>query len=106
MHWTTFNDANVFTLGGYDSGYTPPVRCSFPFGIINCTKGDSTYEPYLVAHHLLLAHASAVKMYREKYKVKVCLVHSISFYPSRRNIHHCILDIGDEAAHAGWFCWN
>ncbi|GKB94247.1 beta-glucosidase 11-like protein isoform X3 [Tanacetum coccineum] len=68
LHWTTFNDANVFTLGGYDSGYTPPVRCSSPFGVINCTKGDSTYEPYLVAHHLLLAHASAVKLYREKYK--------------------------------------
>ncbi|GKE22385.1 beta-glucosidase 11-like protein isoform X2, partial [Tanacetum coccineum] len=62
---TTFNDVNVFTLGGYDSGYTPPVRCSSPFGVINCTKGN---YPYLVTHHLLLAHASAVKLYREKYK--------------------------------------
>ncbi|KAI3507734.1 hypothetical protein L1887_22725 [Cichorium endivia] len=31
-------------------------------------KGDSTSEPYLVAHHLLLAHASAVRLYRQKYK--------------------------------------
>ncbi|GKE55568.1 beta-glucosidase 11-like protein isoform X3, partial [Tanacetum coccineum] len=31
-HKTTFNDVNVFTLGGYDSGYTPHVRCSSPFG--------------------------------------------------------------------------
>lgn len=61
-------DGLVKTQCGYDSGYTPPVRCSSPFGIINCTKGDSTYGPYLVAHHLLLAHTSAVKMYREKYK--------------------------------------
>nr|CAB3453927.1 unnamed protein product [Digitaria exilis] len=26
------------------------------------------YEPYIVAHHLLLAHASAVSVYREKYQ--------------------------------------
>ncbi|XP_076915846.1 beta-glucosidase 11-like isoform X2 [Bidens hawaiensis] len=69
LHWTTFNEANVFTLGGYDVGILPPGRCSNPFGqIINCTKGDSTSEPYIVAHHLLLAHASTVKLYRKKYK--------------------------------------
>nr|GFA17457.1 beta-glucosidase 11-like isoform X1 [Tanacetum cinerariifolium] len=67
-HCTTFNEVNVFTLGGYDLGFTPPGRCSFPFGIINCTRGDSTSEPYIAAHNLLLAHASAVKLYREKYK--------------------------------------
>ncbi|KAI3732466.1 hypothetical protein L1987_63671 [Smallanthus sonchifolius] len=58
LHWTTFNEANVFALGGYDMGFSPPGRCSYPFGAINCTKGDSTSEPYIVAHHLLLAHAS------------------------------------------------
>ncbi|KAI3506628.1 hypothetical protein L2E82_19840 [Cichorium intybus] len=68
LHWTTFNEANVFALGGYDMGFSPPGRCSSPFGFINCSRGDSTYEPYLVAHHLLLAHASVVRLYREKYK--------------------------------------
>ncbi|KAI3506622.1 hypothetical protein L1887_21182 [Cichorium endivia] len=68
LHWTTFNEANVFTLGGYDMGFSPPGRCSSPFGLINCSRGDSTYEPYLAAHHLLLAHASTVRLYREKYK--------------------------------------
>ncbi|XP_059665437.1 beta-glucosidase 24-like [Cornus florida] len=30
--------------------------------------GDSGTEPYLVTHHQLLAHAAAVKLYREKYQ--------------------------------------
>ncbi|GJW72815.1 beta-glucosidase 11-like protein isoform X2, partial [Tanacetum coccineum] len=79
-HWTTFNEANVFTLGGYDVGFSPPGRCSSPFGIINCTRGDSTSEPYIAAHNLLLAHASAVKLYREKYKVTGSLFHETRLY--------------------------
>ncbi|KAJ0691691.1 putative beta-glucosidase [Helianthus annuus] len=71
LHWTTINEANVFALGGYDLGVFPPGRCSYPFGYINCTNGgDSTSEPYIVGHHLLLAHASTVRLYRKKYKVK------------------------------------
>ncbi|KAL2945381.1 Beta-glucosidase 22 [Bienertia sinuspersici] len=66
-YWTTFNEANIFVYGGYDIGNTPPSRCSPPFGV-NCTKGNSTTEPYLAAHHTLLAHASAAKLYKEKYK--------------------------------------
>ncbi|CAH1446802.1 unnamed protein product [Lactuca virosa] len=67
LHWTTFNEANIFTLGGYDYGFSPPGRCSSPFGFY-CSKGNSTSEPYLVAHNLLLSHASAVRLYRQKYK--------------------------------------
>uniref|UniRef100_A0A803MPC9 Uncharacterized protein n=1 Tax=Chenopodium quinoa TaxID=63459 RepID=A0A803MPC9_CHEQI len=67
-HWTTFNEANIFVFGGYDVGNTPPSRCSFPFGFINCTKGNSTTEPYIAAHHILLAHGYAVKLYKDKYK--------------------------------------
>ncbi|KAJ0453649.1 putative beta-glucosidase [Helianthus annuus] len=70
LHWTTFNEANIFAIGGHDLGFSPPGRCSYPFGGINCTNGgDSTSEPYIVAHHLLLAHASTVRLYRKKYKV-------------------------------------
>ncbi|KAI3819238.1 hypothetical protein L1987_13063 [Smallanthus sonchifolius] len=68
LHWTTFNEANIFALGGYDFGLSAPGRCSYPFGAVNCTKGDSTSEPYIVAHHLLLAHASTVRLYRKIYK--------------------------------------
>lgn len=69
MHWTTVNEANVFALGGYDMGFVPPNRCSFPFGTRNCSKGNSSTEPYLAMHHCLLAHASAAALYNTNYKV-------------------------------------
>ncbi|XP_066370100.1 beta-glucosidase 31-like isoform X3 [Miscanthus floridulus] len=68
-HWSTVNEPNIEPLGGYDQGYLPPRRCSYPFGLgVPCTRGNSTTEPYAVAHHLLLAHASAVSLYRRKYQ--------------------------------------
>jgi beta-glucosidase len=74
-HWTTVNEPNIEPLGGYDIGYLPPRRCSSPFGFpgITCAEGNSTTEPYIVAHHLLLAHASMVSLYRRKYQVDVLL---------------------------------
>ncbi|KAK4282495.1 hypothetical protein QN277_013864 [Acacia crassicarpa] len=69
-YWNTVNEPNVFALGGYDQGAVPPQRCSPPFGFMNCTKGNSTTEPYLVVHHILLAHSSAVRLYRRKYRSK------------------------------------
>lgn len=44
-----------------------PGRCS-KFVNPNCTAGDSATEPYIVAHNFLLAHATAVKVYRDKYQ--------------------------------------
>uniref|UniRef100_A0A803MPD0 Uncharacterized protein n=1 Tax=Chenopodium quinoa TaxID=63459 RepID=A0A803MPD0_CHEQI len=70
QQWTTFNEANIFVFGGYDVGNTPPGRCSLPFGHYNCSRGDSTTEPYIAAHLLLLAHGSAVRLYKEKYQAK------------------------------------
>ncbi|KAJ3685724.1 hypothetical protein LUZ61_014888 [Rhynchospora tenuis] len=67
-NWVTVNEPNVESLGGYDQGAFPPERCSYPFG--NCTSGNSTTEPYIVAHHLLLAHSSVVLLYREKYQAE------------------------------------
>nr|VDC79309.1 unnamed protein product [Brassica rapa] len=61
--WTTINEANIFTIGGYNDGITPPGRCSG-----NCMSGNSSTEPYIVGHNLLLAHASASRLYRQKYK--------------------------------------
>ena len=70
LYWTTVNEPNVFAVGGYDEGIAPPQRCSSPFGhFMNCTRGKSTSEPYLVVHHILLAHSSAVELYRRKYRV-------------------------------------
>ncbi|KAG5514223.1 hypothetical protein RHGRI_035581 [Rhododendron griersonianum] len=70
LHWTTLNEANIFTIGGYDSGEIPPERCSPPFGVGNCSKGDSSTEPYVACHHILLAHASAPRLYRKMYQGK------------------------------------
>lgn len=74
-YWTTVNEPNVFAQGGYDAGMCPPLRCSPPFGLTKCPKGNSTIEPYLVVHHSLLAHASAARLYKTKYKV----CHLLSF---------------------------
>ncbi|KAJ4969499.1 hypothetical protein NE237_016200 [Protea cynaroides] len=68
-HWTTMNEANVFVMGGYDLGMFPPGRCSSPFGK-NCTSGNSTTEPYIATHNIILAHASATRLYKEKYQAK------------------------------------
>jgi beta-glucosidase/6-phospho-beta-glucosidase/beta-galactosidase len=68
-HWTTLDEPNVISIAAYDSGAFPPCRCSAPFGV-NCTVGNSTVEPYIVGHNSILAHAAAVKLYREKYQVQ------------------------------------
>ncbi|KAI8522669.1 hypothetical protein RHMOL_Rhmol13G0014300 [Rhododendron molle] len=70
LHWTTLNEANIFTIGGYDIGQILPERCSPPFGVGNCSKGDSSTEPYVAGHHILLAHASAARLYRKMYQGK------------------------------------
>ncbi|KAL4198178.1 hypothetical protein AMTRI_Chr03g44620 [Amborella trichopoda] len=65
-HWITFNEPHIYSFGGYAAGIFAPGRCSYPDG--NCTEGNSGTEPYVVGHHLLLSHASAVKLYKEKYQ--------------------------------------
>ncbi|KAL5705682.1 beta-glucosidase [Ranunculus cassubicifolius] len=67
--WMTFNEPNIQTVAGNGMGMMPPGRCSYPFGV-NCSVGDSTTEPYLAAHNILLAHAEAVHLYRTKYQEK------------------------------------
>uniref|UniRef100_M8CJ20 Hydroxyisourate hydrolase n=1 Tax=Aegilops tauschii TaxID=37682 RepID=M8CJ20_AEGTA len=67
-YWTTIDEPNVGAMGSYDIGVIAPGHCSDPFGAIKCTVGDSTVEPYIAAHNMLLAHASATTLYREKYQ--------------------------------------
>ncbi|KAE9592701.1 hypothetical protein Lal_00028951 [Lupinus albus] len=66
-HWITLNEPVLYSTGGYGNGVSPPNRCSK--WLANCSAGDSSTEPYLVTHNLILAHAAAVKVYREKFKV-------------------------------------
>lgn len=54
-NWITLNEPWVVAILGYGQGIFAPGRIS-----------DS--EPYLAAHHLILAHAHAVKLYRTKFQ--------------------------------------
>ncbi|CAI0414991.1 unnamed protein product [Linum tenue] len=62
QHWVTINEPLSYSLG-----MMAPGQCS-KWMNLNCTGGDSATEPYIVAHNLLLAHATTVKLYREKYQ--------------------------------------
>ncbi|XP_050210211.1 beta-glucosidase 13-like [Mercurialis annua] len=64
-HWITINEPFVFDTHGYELGGLAPGRCSHWVNRA-CQAGDSGTEPYTVGHHLLLAHAYAVQVYREK----------------------------------------
>ncbi|WCJ31609.1 beta glucosidase 16 [Euphorbia peplus] len=63
--WVTLNEPVMYVQHGYASGMFAPGRCS---NRSICFIGDSSVEPYLVGHNLLLAHAAAVKLYKEKYQ--------------------------------------
>ncbi|KAL5699585.1 beta-glucosidase [Ranunculus cassubicifolius] len=65
-HWITLNEPWTYANVGYNLGSFPPNRCSKY--VNNCTAGDSSTEPYIAGHNQLLAHAAAVKIYREKYQ--------------------------------------
>ena len=53
-NWITLNEPWVAAILGYGQGVFAPGR-------------TSNREPYLAAHHLLLAHGNAVKAYREHF---------------------------------------
>lgn len=56
-NWITLNEPWVVAVLGYGQGVFAPGR-------------TSNSEPYLAAHHLLLAHAKAVQVYRTKYQAE------------------------------------
>ncbi|PIA56391.1 hypothetical protein AQUCO_00700603v1 [Aquilegia coerulea] len=63
--WVTINEPTVIAQLGYGTPWAPPARCS-PWD--GCKVGDSGTEPYIVTHHMILAHAAAAQLYKEKYK--------------------------------------
>ncbi|KAF7805365.1 cyanogenic beta-glucosidase [Senna tora] len=66
-HWITINEAWTYSVYGYAHGDLAPGRCS-PSLNLSCLGGDSGTEPYTVAHHFLLSHASVVNLYRTKFQ--------------------------------------
>ena len=67
-NWITINQPYTIPTRGYATGTDAPGRCSAWLNK-NCYAGDSATEPYIVAHHVLLAHATVVNLYRQKYQV-------------------------------------
>ncbi|KAL4201797.1 hypothetical protein AMTRI_Chr02g260480 [Amborella trichopoda] len=66
-HWITFNEPHGFALQGYDLGVQAPGRCSI-FAHLFCKSGSSATEPYIVAHNILLAHATTFRIYQHHFK--------------------------------------
>jgi len=52
-HWITINESWTVAVNGYNNGVHAPGYLSNP-----------AFDPYVVGHHLILAHARAVKIYR------------------------------------------
>ncbi|KAH7864378.1 hypothetical protein Vadar_028931 [Vaccinium darrowii] len=66
-HWITMNEPWTFIDNGYVTGDLAPGRCSAWMNN-GCPAGDSATEPYIVAHHMLLCHGAATKIYKQKYQ--------------------------------------
>lgn len=68
-NWITFNEPHTVAVQGYDVGLHAPGRCSILLHAF-CRAGNSAIEPYIVAHNVLLSHATVTDIYRQKYKSK------------------------------------
>ncbi|OVA15361.1 Glycoside hydrolase [Macleaya cordata] len=66
-YWITFNEPHGFVIQGYNNGLQAPGRCSI-IGRLLCRKGKSSTEPYIVAHNILLSHATAFRTYQLHFK--------------------------------------
>ncbi|RYP25455.1 hypothetical protein DL767_008373 [Monosporascus sp. MG133] len=65
--WITFNEPWCSSILGYSTGYFAPGHTS---DRKKSPVGDSSREPWIVGHNLLVAHGRAVKVYREEFKPK------------------------------------
>ncbi|KAH8113602.1 glycoside hydrolase family 1 protein [Phellopilus nigrolimitatus] len=64
-NWITFNEPWCISVLGYGNGIFAPGRSS---NRARSSEGDSSTEPWIVGHNVLLAHSSAVALYRSTYK--------------------------------------
>lgn len=89
-HWITINEPNLASEMAYMRGIYPPGRCSPPFG--NCSAGNSDVEPLIAMHNMLLAHAKAVKLYRDRFQSEQggiigIVIHAFMFEPLTNDEH-------------------
>ncbi|KAL8146715.1 hypothetical protein AgCh_004454 [Apium graveolens] len=69
-HQMTFNEPYTFSIQGYDLGLETPRRCSI-LSYLYCKDGNSATELYVVGHNVLLAHGTAIDIYKKMYKVNM-----------------------------------
>ncbi|XP_038986809.1 furostanol glycoside 26-O-beta-glucosidase-like [Phoenix dactylifera] len=64
-YWITLNEPWSFSSLGYSLGEQAPGRSS-----LGSSEGDSMKEPYIVAHHLILSHATAARLYKNQFQAE------------------------------------
>ncbi|TFY61258.1 hypothetical protein EVG20_g7129 [Dentipellis fragilis] len=64
-YWLTMNEPWCISILGYGRGVFAPGRSS---DRERSPEGDSSTEPWIAGHHVILAHAYASKAYREEFK--------------------------------------
>ncbi|KAG2085401.1 glycoside hydrolase family 1 protein, partial [Suillus discolor] len=64
-HWLTVNEPWCVSILGYGRGVFAPGRSS---DRERSPEGDSSTEPWIVGHSVILSHAYAVRLYREEFK--------------------------------------
>ncbi|XP_073111294.1 beta-glucosidase 18-like [Elaeis guineensis] len=105
-YWSTFNEPNVVVKLGFITGEYPPQHCLKPYG--DCLSGDSNIEPYIAAHNIILAHATAVEIYKKKYQLKqggsIGIVISARWFEPLRDIPaDCLAVQRALASDIAWF---
>ncbi|KAI1862476.1 hypothetical protein JX265_009190 [Neoarthrinium moseri] len=64
-NWITFNEPWCSSILAYSTGFFAPGHTS---DRKKSPIGDSSREPWIAGHNLLVAHGRAVKVYREEFK--------------------------------------
>lgn len=64
-NWITFNEPFCSSILGYNTGFFAPGHTS---DRTRSAVGDSSREPWIVGHNILVAHGRAVKAYRDDFK--------------------------------------
>jgi beta-glucosidase len=65
--WITFNEPWCSSILGYNTGLFAPGHTS---DRTKSAVGDSSRECWITGHNFLIAHGTAVKIYREEFKPK------------------------------------
>lgn len=64
-NWITYNEPGVYTLAGYAAGVHAPGRSSYRD---RNEEGDSSTEPFIVAHTELVSHGYVCDMYKKEFQ--------------------------------------